>query len=131
MLKTNFVGRMKFSQFTFMLLKIILSVSILVQGKIFLAIWTYSRVKIKLHKLQSIWVITFLGHNCHFVQNALIIFYAIFIQNSQFYSKFKPKSKAVEIFQWKISNFLMKFLILCLRPKIVISDFLCEIIPTI
>ena len=23
----------------------------------------------------------------------------------------------------------MKFLILCLRPKIVISDFLCEIIP--
>ena len=87
------------------------------------------RVEIKLYKLWSVWVITFFGHNCHFVQNSLIIFNVILIQNLQFYSKYKPKSKPVEISLWKISNFLMKFLILCLWPKIVISDFLCENIP--
>ena len=37
--------------------------------------------------------------------------------------------KGVEIFSWKILNFLIKFMILSLWPKIVISNFLCEIIP--
>ena len=30
-----------------------------------------ARVEIKLYKVWSIWVITFFGHNCHFVQNSL------------------------------------------------------------
>ena len=37
--------------------------------------------------------------------------------------------KAIEIFSWKISKSLMEFLILCLWPKIYISDILCETIP--
>ena len=57
-----------------------------------------TRVEIKLYKLWGIWVITFFGYNCHFVQNSLIIFNVVLIQNSQFYSKCKPKSKAIEIF---------------------------------
>ena len=58
------------------------------------------RVKIKLYKLWIIWVITFFGHNSQFVQNSLMIFNAVLIQNTQFDSKYKPKSKAVEIFWW-------------------------------
>ena len=59
----------------------------------------------------------------------------IFWPQLSFSSKFIPHfwsnfASKFEIFSWKISNFLMKCLILCLWPIIVISDFLCEIIPT-
>ena len=40
-----------------------------------------------------------------FAQNSLIIFNVVLIQNSQFYSKYKPKSKAVEIFLMKNIKF--------------------------
>ena len=64
-----------------------------------------SRVEIKLYKLWSVWVITFLGHNCHFVKNSLIILYVILIQNLQFHTKYEPKSAAVEFFSWKCHIF--------------------------
>ena len=47
----------------------------------FLTTSLLARVEIKLYKLWSIWVIIFFGHNCHFVQNSLIIFNVILIQN--------------------------------------------------
>ena len=88
-----------------------------------------TRIEIKLYGLWNIWVITFFGHNCHFVQNSFIIFNGILIQNFQFHTKCERKTVAVEVFSWKISNFWWNFCLKCLWPKIVISDFLCEIIP--
>ena len=56
-------------------------------------------------------------------------FIVILLQNLQFNTKYLPKSKAVEIFSWKMSNFWRNFYQKCLWPKIVICDILCEIIP--
>ena len=51
------------------------------------------------------------------------------IQNLQFHIKYEPKSVAVATFSWKMSNFWWNFCLKCLWPIIVISHFLCEIIP--
>ena len=88
------------------------------------------RVEIRLYKLWSIWVITFFGHSCHFLQNWSLIFNVILLQNLKSDTKYEPKSEAVEIFSWKMSNFWWNDCLKCLWPKIVISDFLCDIIPS-
>ena len=60
-----------------------------------------TRVKIKLHKLWSIWVIKFIGHNCHFVQNSLQFWFKI----HNFIPYMNQESKADEIFNEKYQIF--------------------------
>ena len=76
-----------------------------------------TRIEIKLYKIWSIWVKkTFFGHKLP-CSKFFIILNAILIKNSQFFSEYKSKMKAVEIFCEKFKFFHGNFQIFCWKLR--------------